>query len=208
MPLSWQLPLYFLSPPSLHSHTHSCQKSHGLAGPNHRFRGGGRKFTFEGFKLYQAQWDAVNSNINSEVYIKCCTWILLGRKVICDELRRSHERRGPPFPDNGLAPALPCWMELALRSLAGLTSQEKVYAVFRLCSLTEFLTAFERGAGTSRRSPTQRSYFILRQLGRPDAWDQRRRCDGVDGRPRMTEGLFMYLFGSRTAIYSRRILLK
>lgn len=52
-------------------------------------------------------------------------------------------------------------MELALRSLAGLTSQEKVYAVFRLCSLAESLTVFERGAGTSRRFPTPRSYFIF-----------------------------------------------
>lgn len=52
-------------------------------------------------------------------------------------------------------------MELALRSLARLTSQEKVYAVFRLCSLTESPTVFERGAGTPHRFPTPRSYFIF-----------------------------------------------
>lgn len=39
-----------------------------------------------------------------------------------------------PFPENGLAPALPCWMELALGSLAGLTSQES------LCSFPSLFT--------------------------------------------------------------------
>lgn len=81
----------------------------------------------------------------------------------------------------------------------------KVCAFFRLCPLADFLNLFERGAGTLPRLPTQRYFFAAARSSR---LEQTRRCDGVGGRPRMTEGLFMYLFGSRIAIYSRCILLK
>lgn len=130
VPLSWQLPLCFLSPPSPHSHTHSCQK-----GPNHRLRGGGRRqFRFDGLTLYQTQWIVVICNINIGVAVEYYTCIYFERNALSDDLRRSYERRRPRFPDNGLAPTLPCWMELALCSLVGLTSQEKFvqFSVFVL----------------------------------------------------------------------------
>lgn len=43
-------------------------------------RGGVEGFTFEGFKLYKAQWDPVNSNIKSEAHIKYRTCVLIGRE--------------------------------------------------------------------------------------------------------------------------------
>lgn len=101
-------------------------------------------------------------------------------------------------------------MELALGSLAGLTSQESLFSFPSLSTdpkSADFLTLFKRGAGNVA-SPSEDSGTFFFVVPRSSRLDQTRRCDGVGRRPRMTEGLFMYLFGSRFAIYSRCILLK
>lgn len=51
------------------------------------------------------------------------------------------KRVPPPFPDNGVAQPLPCWMELAPGSVAaGLP--RKVFTVFSLRSAAAVLTLF------------------------------------------------------------------
>lgn len=82
----------------------------------------------------------------------------------------------------------------------------KVCAVFRLYPLAGFWPCLKEERATSPRLPKTAELFFV--APRSSRLDQTRRCDGVGGRPRMTEGLFMYLFGSRFAIYSRCILLK
>lgn len=97
-------------------------------------------------------------------------------------------------------------MELALGSLAGLTSQESLCS-FPSLSTRWFFDLVKKRCGQRRLAfRRQRTFFVV--APRSSRLDQTRRCDGVGGRPRMTEGLFMYLFGSRFAIYSRCILLK
>lgn len=167
---------------------------------------GGRGYRFDGFTLYQTQWAVVFCDINRGITVEYYTCFYFERNALFDDLRRSYERRRPRFPDNGLAPTLPCWMELALCSLAGLTSQEKFvqFSVFVL-SLNFWPCLKEERAPrvAFRHSLTVFFFAAARWPGIKHAG-----VTGVGGRPRMTEGLFMYLFGSPIAIYSRCNLLK
>lgn len=139
MPLSWQLAPYFLSPPFLRSHTHSCHKSHGRTGPNHLHGESAENCNF--IKLSSLSWLVLD-----------CTWILkfliYKRYVVCRVEISSWWLVGTqlgkvwiPFPDNGLFLTLPCWIELAPGSLAaGLP--RKVFIVFRLHPVVAVLTLF------------------------------------------------------------------